>query len=313
MRGSQLLRALGGLGLMGGLLLGLSQTAGATGVTNTIGGGGPGATIGFIAPSQAPSICTGTPSAPGQLSGGSYGSGVVIDGTCWVNGGVANISGNLTIDPGSELNATFAMNDQTGVGASALNVAGNVYVGQGATVELGCEPEASPCSDNPNVASRDTVSGSVYASEALGMIVHDSVISGDVLQVGGGGGLTCEPMGAFAAMHSPVFSNYEDNTIGGDLTVAGLQTCYIGALRNQVGGSLNYSANRSADPDSSEVASNQIGGGMYCSSNSPAVQFGDSHGSPNMVGGGAVGECAFGVSQPNPAPNGPETAVSVSG
>ena len=32
------------------------------------------------------------------------------------------------------------------------------------------------------------------------------------------------------------------------------------------------------------------------------MEYGDSHGSPNIVGGFATGQCAFGVKQPNPAP-----------
>jgi hypothetical protein len=35
--------------------------------------------------------------------------------------------------------------------------------------------------------------------------------------VGGGGGVTCDPSGIFLAFQSPVFSDYEDSTVGGSL------------------------------------------------------------------------------------------------
>lgn len=60
--------------------------------------------------------------------------------------------------------------------------------------------------------------------------------------------------------------------------------------------------NTMADPDANEVLTNQIAGNMICTGNSPADQFGDSHGSSNVVGGFAVGQCGFGVLAPNPAP-----------
>ena len=44
-------------------------------------------------------------------------------------------------------------------------------------------------------------------------------------------------------------------------------------------------------------------GNLACSGNSPAVQLGDSDGSPNLVAGNATGECGFNVMLPNPGPN----------
>ena len=85
----------------------------------------------------------------------------------------------------------------------------------------------------------------------------------------------------------------------------------MGALRNQVRGNIVVLKNTMGDPDAGEVLSNRIDGSIACFSNSPAVQFGDSGGSPNQVRGFAFGQCAFSVRQPNPAPNGPLEPISV--
>jgi hypothetical protein len=46
------------------------------------------------------------------------------------------------------------------------------------------------------------------------------------------------------------------------------------------------------DTDSNEVVTNTINGNLICQGNSPAVQFGDSGGLPNTVGGHKLGQCA---------------------
>jgi hypothetical protein len=62
---------------------------------------------------------------------------------------------------------------------------------------------------------------------------------------------------------------------------------------NTIGGNLIFSNNASVqDPDSNEVVTNQIHGNLICQGNSPAVQVGDSGGSPNTVLGHKSGQCA---------------------
>jgi hypothetical protein len=46
-----------------------------------------------------------------------------------------------------------------------------------------------------------------------------------------------------------------------------------------------------ADPDASELTTNNVGRNMICQGNAPQVQFGDSQGTPDIVGGKAIGEC----------------------
>jgi hypothetical protein len=262
-------------------------------------------------------VCSGSLATPGVLAG-TYPGNVVVSGFCAVDGGPAVVLGNLTVSPGSGLDATFALNDVTGAGSSSLTVRGSLLVQSGAVLGLGCEPTFSPCSDDPDAATGGTltsaghVGGDLDAEQALGVIVHASTIGGNVVEHGGGGGVGCTvpATGIFSLLGSPVFSDYEDNAIGGNLLVQGLQTCWLGALRNTVRGSAAVLGNTFADPDADEVVSNTVHGSLACFGNSPAVQFGDSSGTPDRVGGWAFGECAFGVTQPDPAANLPTTPGS---
>jgi hypothetical protein len=256
--------------------------------------------------------CTGTLTAPGVLAG-TFRGNVVITGVCAVNGGAAVIKGDLILAPGSVLNATFALNDVAGSGTSSLTVRGNIKVQNGATLAMGCEPNFNPCTDDPNGTGQNRVSGNVQGDQALGVIVHASKIGGSLSIRGGGGGVTCAipSSGIFGFLGSPVFSDAEDNNIGGNLTVAQLQTCWLGALRNHVQGSIFTAHNTMADPDANEVLANHVRGDIACFNNSPATQYGDSGSTPNRVQGQAAGECGFNVRQPNPPPSGPLEPISV--
>jgi hypothetical protein len=227
---------------------------------------------------------------------------------CFVNGGSATVLGDLVIAPDAALNATFASNDMPGgVGVSSLEVKGSVVVQRDGTLFMGCEPNFSPCSDDPDqnggtLTGQNHVRGSLIALQALGVIVHATTIDGSVVDIGGGGGVTCDPPvgSVFEALQSPAFTDYEDNTIGHDFVVAGLQTCWSGSLRNNVGGSLVDVRNTMADPDAGEVLQNTVQRDIVCFGNNPVVQFGDSGAAPNVVGRHAFGECGFDVMSPDP-------------
>lgn len=264
------------------------------------------------------STCTGTFKAPGVLAGKFKGN-VVVTGVCVVNGGAAVIKGDLILAPGSALNATFALNDVAGTGTSSLTVKGDVKVGPGALLAMGCEPNFSPCTDDPDAGTGGTLTGqnkvfgSVRAFQALGVLLHASTIKASVSVLGGGGAESCNPPfpGVFADLGSPPFTDAEDNSIGGNLTMAGLHSCWLGALRNSVRGSVLVAGNSMADPDAMEILANLVRGSIACFKNSPAVQYGDSASSPNQVRGHAFGQCGFNVRQPNPAPDGPLSPISV--
>jgi hypothetical protein len=264
------------------------------------------------------STCTGTFKAPGVLAGKFKGN-VVVTGVCVVNGGAAVIKGDLILAPGSALNATFALNDVAGTGTSSLTVKGDVKVGPGALLAMGCEPNFSPCTDDPNAGTGGTLTGqnkvfgSVRAFQALGVLLHASTIKASVSVLGGGGAESCNPPfpGVFGDLGSPPFTDAEDNSIGGNLIMTGLHSCWLGALRNSVRGSVLVAGNSMADPDAMEILANLVRGSIACFKNSPAVQYGDSGSSPNQVRGHAFGQCGFNVRQPNPAPNGPLSPISV--
>lgn len=214
----------------------------------------------------APKVCSGTPTAPGVLSR-TYSANVTVEGACVVDAGPALLRGNLTLAPGSILLAAFALNDHTGHGTSGLTVAGNVQVGSGATALLGCEAEHFACIDDPRpnaptLASHDSIGGNLNEQQPLGVVVHDSTVAGNVSESGGGGGLTCEPIGVFALFQSPVYSDYEDMTIGGNLNVNGLSSCWLGIARVHVDGNLHLLEDQLADPDAIEILASRIVGNL---------------------------------------------------
>lgn len=258
-------------------------------------------------------VCSGTARSPGTLAG-TY-TAVAIHGVCAVNAGPALVRGDLTVDGGGALLAIFALNDHSGHGHSGLTVRGNLIVQRGATLALGCEAmvvpvfgradAVFPCADDPQharptLSSHDVIGGRLIARNSLGVLVHNSTITEGVTQTGGGGGVNCQAKGIFSRFKSPVYSDYEDNRIGGDLTVSGLRSCWFGALRNQVRGSLIATADVMANQAAMQVATNAVRSDLTCRADRPAVQFGD--GDPNRVGRQASGQCAFGVILRSPAP-----------
>ena len=215
----------------------------------------------------------------GTIAPGTY-SSLTVAGFCSVAAGDVNVTGNLTVASGGALLAAFS--------GSNLTVGGNLIGQSGAIVVLGCEPEAFPCFNGPG-QTQHSVGGNLIGNGVLMMLAHASSIGGNVVQ-SGGPGVTCSifPLGPDGP---PAFSTYEDNVINSNATVTGLRTCWAGFFRNQVGGNVIWSNNRLADEDGNEIANNAIKGNLNCVANDPAVQFGDSGGTPNSVGGRTNGQC----------------------
>jgi hypothetical protein len=252
--------------------------------------------------------CSGTTSSPGVLAG-NYPGDVVIDGACVVNGGAAIVQGNLTLSPHSVLLATFALNDQTGTGASSLTVRRDIDVRRGATLLMGCDPQSSPCSDdpdqnNPTLSSRGRILRDLHSQRALGVILHNVRIAGDVTTDQGGGGVNCRPHGIFKEFGSPAFSTIEDASIGGDVLITGVQSCWMGFNRVHARGNVTFTNNQLADPDAIEILSNHIDGTLACHSNSMVWDNADisedlfpRQPEPNTVQGERRGQCV--LSSPN--------------
>jgi hypothetical protein len=258
--------------------------------------------------------CTGTATAPGELTG-TY-NNLVIKGECAVQNGPVTVRGNVTVDPNAALNAVFGLKN------SNLTIDGNMTVLKNASVMIGCDtvfvnlwgttgtylgPEF-PCIDDPNQAnptltSHDVIRGNLWAIDTLGVVLHNTAVDGNVYENGGGGGNNCTNQGIFNQdIGFPQYSGFFDGTIGGNLTVTNLTTCWYGIFRVDIGGTMVNTNIVNNDPDGNEDESNVIHGSLFCSGNSPAVQWGDGNGVPNEVGGLALGECGFNVLVPNPAP-----------
>lgn len=240
-----------------------------------------GAQAGVASATPTSDTCTG-----GSVAPGTYTS-LTITGMCLVDSGDVTVQHSLVVAPGGALGAMF--------GGSDLAVGQNVSVGRGGILVLGCEPEAFTCfndsQDNPTMSTHDTVGGNLTADGALMMLVHGNEIDGNVTQAGGGGGVTCDlqPLGPDGP---PAYSTYEDNHIGGNATITGVHTCWMGFIRNTVANNVTYVGNVLADPDGNEVVTNTIGRNLNCAGNDPTPQVGDSGGNPNTVGGRANGQCA---------------------
>ena len=289
--------------------------------------------------------CNGTMAAPGTLAGNF--ANVTIAGTCLVDAGNVNIAGNLTVAQNAALVADFGMNDQTQSGTSNMTIHGNVVVEQNASVLLGCYPRMVtlwgegpsgpnlfstpdfPCDDDPNafpasgnsaptLSESATIDGNLVADDALGVVLHNSTVRGNIVSNAGGGGLAFNPQGIFATyipsgppagpgqldtepFQLPPYNDYTDNTVGGNLTVTGTIVNWYGIIGNIVHGNLT-DTNNSASPDGNETLNNTVYGNLVCSGNNPAVEYGDSNGGPNEVGGNATGECGFNVLLQNPSP-----------
>ena len=62
-----------------------------------------------------------------------------------------------------------------------------------------------------------------------------TVFGPPLLETGGGLGVTCSdfPLGS---LWPPAYSDFEDNAKGGNASIAGVAMCWLGFLRNHVGG-----------------------------------------------------------------------------
>jgi hypothetical protein len=205
--------------------------------------------------------------------------------------------------------------------------------GEGTPPTLFTTPDF-PCDDDPNafeangtsaptLSATEYVGGNLISYNPWGTVVHNTTVRGNIVQVGGGGpdtdnyvpigifeyyipgGPPQTPQAAPGAIDEPsplpAYTDYTNVTVGGNMTVTGMDTDWYGMLRDTVYGNLTDTDNTAA-PDGNETNTNKIYGNLVCSGNNPAVEYGDSNGSPNYVGGIATGECGFNVLIQNPSP-----------
>jgi hypothetical protein len=249
-----------------------------------------------------------TVGAPDHLAGGTY-SALEVTGFCAVDRGPATVLGDVVVDPGGSLVAAYALDAGVVGTTSGLTVDGDLSAGPGATVVLGCDAVHLPCLDDPGhstptLDSSTAVHGSLAATDPLGVVLHHSTVDGDLVSTGGGGGVTCAPDAGSAFSLLPnfgaIYSDYEDLTIGGNLRVTGLASCWIGALRLDVHGSASFAQDTFADPDADEILNDTVDGNLQCVDLTPAVHFGDAGQGGSTVGGYGTGDCAFSRMIPYP-------------
>jgi hypothetical protein len=190
------------------------------------------------------SAATGTTTCNGTLAPGTYERVVVPPD------GVCFSDGPVTIDAG-------------------------LFVLPGATLVFGSEE---------NSVHTATISGGVYAINAMNVQIHFSTINGSINISGGSG--------PFGGPFDVTWNTIEDSVINGGYTEVGYNGFWNGFIRNTVDGPVNFFGNVVADPDGNEVVTNTIYGALNCFGNDPAPQVGDSEGSPNQVTGRETGQCA---------------------
>lgn len=211
----------------------------------------------------------------GTLHTGTYRS-LRITGLCTLPQ-----SGNVTVRHGVVVTRTGAFNAAT---PAKLVVWGDVTVQHRGIAAIGCSPDVG-CAD----LGADVIHGSVHAFRAWATIIHATTVGGSVTIRGGGRTMDCTKAAVYGG---PFYSVVEDSTVGGNVVIRRLHTCWLGVIRNHVGGSVQLIGNRLGDPDAMEVVTNHVSGNLACFNNNPAAQVGDSMGDQNIVLGQKRGECA---------------------
>lgn len=245
--------------------------------------------------SAADATCSG-----GSIASGFY-SNLTISGACSVNSGPVTVNGNLTILAGASLDAV------TGgiagvIPPSNLTVSGNVDVQAGGVLDLGCEPFHYTCANDPGFAAgtgtyltQHTVFGNLTAENALGVVIHHSVVGGNLSINGSSAGTASCGVSVPALEFSPPYDDIEDVTIGGNFKITGVLSCWVGWFRDTVLHNATFSQNATGDPDGNEMGDNIVVGNLDCSGDTPAPQFGDSMAGPTQVLGNATGQCIVGT------------------
>jgi len=167
----------------------------------------------------------------GNIPAGHYES-VIVTGVCYTPSGNVWIEHSLIVKPGALLDAVTPGDPTSGtpVVPATVNVGGNVWVGKGGVLLLGCSPNIA-CGNPPGI-SFDHIGGNLTAVGAQGVVLHSVSVEGNVLVWGGGGGAaadTCaaqtpgnpvntglEPWSLDASLYfTPVYTDIEDSSIGG--------------------------------------------------------------------------------------------------
>jgi hypothetical protein len=236
--------------------------------------GGPAAT----AAPPGPTTCSGATLAPGVYKG------LNVTGYCKIDSQVV-IDGNVKIADVAYLDAAYL--------GTKLVIDGDVSVGKGATLGLGCSYGYHDCGFTPTWLGAVVVNGNINAKNALTMYLDFTIVQGNVNWNGGGDATMVDSPGK-----DGLVLVIKDNVIGGNVQVDGWAGAWFGVIRNKVFGNVTAQHTAGArlgdggNPDSTEVATNIVAGNLKCEHNSPPAQIGDSGCAVNIVLGKKSGECA---------------------
>ncbi|HSN44639.1 MAG TPA: hypothetical protein VLR88_11370 [Propionibacteriaceae bacterium] len=226
--------------------------------------------------SGAPSayVCTG-----GAIPSGDYAS-IAVTGVCWTEpDAVISVVGNVNVAAGAVLDAQSA--------PSTLTIGRNVTGAAGSFVGLGCQPpaitgnSAHPCELDPTGHSVITVHGNVTVTDAAAVMLNGIAVNGNVTLTGGG---------------SVIPWSIKNNTIGGNLTVSGQETEWLGVLFNTIAKNATLTNIALSDPHPGApgvyIVRNNVAWNLTCTGLTPGVSGGFIPGSVNIVGRNANGQCA---------------------
>jgi hypothetical protein len=191
---------------------------------------------------------------------------------------VINVAGSVRVLRGAVLDAQSA--------PATITVGHDVIAAQGSMVGLGCQPpeytnnSAHPCETKPEGHSTIVVKGNVVVGGAVGVFLNGIEVDGSVSVLGGG---------------SDIPWSIKNNTIHGNLTVAGQTEEWIGILFNTIDGNVTLAAIRLTGSDDAAgsgtnslfVVRNSIGRNIACFALKPGV-----FGYGNTIGRHALGQCA---------------------
>jgi hypothetical protein len=237
----------------------------------------------MVAGSASAAAAGSSTCAGGSVPAGSY-SNLTITGFCAINAGDVTVANNLTVAPSAGLDGTWA--------GSTLTVGRNLIVESGGSVFLGCDTKDAcsndPDPNNPTLSTNHVIHGSVVSTGAPFLVIHNDTIGRGVAVNGGGVTYDCSNF---------AFTDFDVNSIGGNVSISGLRACWDGFANNIVGGNVDFQNNVTTivepglGPDGNLLGGNTIARNLSCSGNSPTPHLSDESPVPNSVGGNTSGQC----------------------
>ena len=217
--------------------------------------------------------CTG-----GVIPSGTYAS-IIVAGPCSVAAdAVIKVTGSVRVLAGAVLDAQSA--------PATITVGHDVTGAPGSMVGLGCQPpaytnnSAHPCETQPDGHSTIVVGGNVTLVRAIGVVLNGIQVTCNVTVLGGG---------------SEIPWSIKNNTIHGNLTVAGQTEEWIGILFNTIDKNVILAGITLTGADDATgsgtnplfVVRNSIGRNIACFGLDPGV-----FGYGNTISQHALGQCA---------------------